>query len=127
MTPCSSILAAVIVADRQDAGRDREEIDVRFSRGREPGGRARRRARPMIRDPDTYRIEESPFRRRRRPRCSSTMTSVKVAPCIREATVWPRTQILVASDVAIAVRQGSMWARLYRRTPGAGVVTVTPP
>jgi hypothetical protein len=36
------------------------------------------------------------------------MTSVNVAFFISDVTDWPRIQIFVASEVAIAVRQGSM-------------------
>jgi hypothetical protein len=43
-----------------------------------------------------------------RPRWSSMMTSVNVAFFISDVTDWPRIQIFVASEVAIAVRQGSM-------------------
>src|SRR5690242_14271463 len=46
----------------------------------------------------------------RRPRWSNTIKSVNVADCISDVTAWPRIQMFVASDVAIAVRQGSIGA-----------------
>ena len=54
-------------------------------------------------------------------------TSVNVACFISEDTACPRIQMFVASEVAMAERQGSMKARLYRPCRRPDVVTVTPP
>ena len=43
-----------------------------------------------------------------RPRWSSTMTSVNVAFCMSAVTACPRIQMFVASEVAIALRHGSI-------------------
>ena len=85
-----------------------------------PAARRRRTARPAPWSATPIRMASSSRRSPgdgSRPRCSSTIGSVNVALRISDVTSCPRIQMFVASDVAIAVRQGSMRRRLYRSVP----------
>ena len=59
--------AAVLVADREDAGGDRRGERLPVARGREPRRRARRRAGAVIGHADQDGVEQPPLARRRQP------------------------------------------------------------